>query len=552
MRSHRYVCLILGLFLSNAFGQVPSLLHYQGRILVGSVAFEGLGQFKFSVVNADGSQTFWRSAPDGNSDGQPDAAVSLAVTQGLYSVFLGDTALPNMAPLPPTAFAGDVFLRVWFNDGASGFQQLAPDQRIGSVAYALVAATVPDGSLTAAKFAPGALTAAAQASGSVVASDSAADAALQTAGFQIISSLAAPSWITGVAPDGPNPRHAHAGVWSPAHTQFFIWGGQVSAGVYSGTGATYSPALDEWQAVALAGAPSARRGHTLLLDPAGRALIWGGFNETGYLNTGAKFNLVTRSWNTLAELNAPSPRDLHVAVTVGPFMFVWGGRNGAGPLNDGALYHSGNDQWVALTLAGAPAARSGATVVWTGDKVLIWGGNGASGALGTGGQLRFQSAPTFTPLEWTSIQTVGAPAARVEHTAVWTGTRMIVWGGRNGSTFFADGASFDPATDTWTALPATDAPSARAAHTAVWTGTEMIVFGGETVTGSTASGAAYNPASNRWRPLQHGGSPLARSGAASAWTGTELILFGGLSAGAPVGALQRVSPQPVWYLYRKP
>lgn len=552
MRLHRCVCLILSLHFCAAFGQVPSLLHYQGRILVGSTAFEGLGQFKFSVVNFDGSQTFWRNAPDGNSDGQPDGAVSLAVTQGLYSVFLGDTALPNMAALPPTAFAGDVYLRVWFNDGVSGFQQLAPDQRIGSVAYALVAATVPDGSLTAAKFAPGALTAAAQASGSVVASDSAADAALQTAGFQIISSLAAPSWNTSAAPDAPSPRHAHAGIWSQGHAQFFVWGGQVSAGVYSGSGATYQPASDEWQAVTSVGAPSARRGHTLALDATGRALIWGGFNEAGFLNTGAKFNFATRSWSALADLNAPSPRDLHVSLTTGPFMFVWGGRNGAGPLNDGALYHSANDQWIALNLSGAPAARSGAAAVWTGDKVLIWGGNGASGVLGAGAQLRFQTTPTFTPMEWTPMQTTGAPAARVEHTAVWTGTRMIIWGGRNGSTFFADGASFDPATDTWAALPAMDAPSARAAHTAVWTGTEMVVFGGETAAGSTASGAAYNPVSNRWRPLQHGGTPVARSGAVGGWTGTELILFGGLSSGNPVAALQRVLPQPTWYLYRKP
>ena len=32
--------------------------------------------------------------------------------------------------------------------------------------------------------------------------------------------------------------------------------------------------------------------------------------------------------------------------------------------------------------------------------------------------------------------------------------------------------------DTWTATSATNAPSARWAHTAVWTGSEMIVWGG--------------------------------------------------------------------------
>jgi hypothetical protein len=34
---------------------------------------------------------------------------------------------------------GDVYLRVWFNDGQTGFQQLRPDQRIASVGFALQA-----------------------------------------------------------------------------------------------------------------------------------------------------------------------------------------------------------------------------------------------------------------------------------------------------------------------------------------------------------------------------------------------------------------------------
>ena len=64
-----------------------------------------------------------------------------------------------MTALPISAFENypDVRLRVWFNGGA-GFQQLTPDQRIVSVGYALMAATVQDGSITTAKLAPGVLT----------------------------------------------------------------------------------------------------------------------------------------------------------------------------------------------------------------------------------------------------------------------------------------------------------------------------------------------------------------------------------------------------------
>src|SRR5207302_7067682 len=70
------------------------------------------------------------------------------------------------------------------------------------------------------------------------------------------------------------------------------------------------------------------------------------------------------------------------------------------------------------------------------------------------------------------------PGARSGHTAVWTGTEMIVWGGYNGSSYLNDGARYNPAANVWTALPTNGAPAGRATHTAVWTGAEMIIWGG--------------------------------------------------------------------------
>ena len=56
---------------------------------------------------------------------------------------------------------------------------------------------------------------------------------------------------------------------------------------------------------------------------------------------------------------------------------------------------------------------------------------------------------------------------------VWGATRPIVQG-----QFNTGGAGTGPDTDSWIATRTTNAPSARAAHTAVWTGSEMIVWGG--------------------------------------------------------------------------
>ena len=61
------------------------------------------------------------------------------------------------------------------------------------------------------------------------------------------------------------------------------------------------------------------------------------------------------------------------------------------------------------------------------------------------------------------------------HTAVWTGTRMIVWGGEGRNDNFGDhllntGALYNPMTNAWSTTSTAGAPTARYGHTAVWTG----------------------------------------------------------------------------------
>ena len=41
------------------------------------------------------------------------------------------------------------------------------------------------------------------------------------------------------------------------------------------------------------------------------------------------------------------------------------------------------------------------------------------------------------------------------------------------------GGRYNPSTNSWTPTSTTDAPSGRYSHTAVWTGSEMIVWGGD-------------------------------------------------------------------------
>ncbi len=96
--------------------------------------------------------TFWSNDHTSWEGSEPMTAVEIPVVKGLYSVMLGDTSLLNMVELPAYVFSDwspepDKWLRVWFNDGVNGFQQLTPDQRLGAVGYAMLSQKVVAGAI---------------------------------------------------------------------------------------------------------------------------------------------------------------------------------------------------------------------------------------------------------------------------------------------------------------------------------------------------------------------------------------------------------------------
>lgn len=93
-------------------------------------------------------------------------------------------------------------------------------------------------------------------------------------------------------------------------------------------------------------------------------------------------------------------------------------------------------------------ARSGHTAVWTGTEMLVWGGSGA----GDFSRLSNGAAYNPTTKAWTLLSDPPPPLSdgRILHSAVWTGTTMVIWGGESSGTGTATGGVFDPSTDTWT------------------------------------------------------------------------------------------------------
>ena len=182
--------------------QVPSLLNYQGHLTVGGPNFDGAAQLKFALVNGTGTVTFWSNDNSSSGGAEPAQSVPLTVTQGLFTVMLGDASLPNMQPVPSGAFTNaDTRLRIWVATGTNAFQLLAPDQRLGAVGYAMVSATVPDGALTGSKLAAGSVQTANLAYGAVTSLQLAPNAvsSLNLAGASVTSFKLAAGSVTSAA-----------------------------------------------------------------------------------------------------------------------------------------------------------------------------------------------------------------------------------------------------------------------------------------------------------------------------------------------------------------
>ncbi|PYT07019.1 MAG: hypothetical protein DMF49_09475 [Acidobacteria bacterium] len=307
--------------------------------------------------------------------------------------------------------------------------------------------------------------------------------------------------------DLPDPRIGHTSVWTGS--EMIVWGG--GSGSTSNTGGRYDPATDSWRTTSTVGAPSPRSFHTAVWTGT-EMIVWGGNLEPD--RTGGRYNPVIDTWMPTSTANAPPSRLYHTAVWTGAEMIVWGGdagNYGSYSTNTGGRYNPLTDAWL-LTSTSGVAERSRHTAVWTGAEMIVWGGHDEStGASLDSGQRYDPSADS-----WSSVATRDAPSMRLDHTAVWTGTEMIVWGGRTTEATgpaLNTGARYDPARNRWTPTTLTGTPKARFLHTAVWSGSEMIVWGGETLTASLGTGARYRPGKNdSWLPVSNLGAPRLSHG----------------------------------------
>jgi hypothetical protein len=183
-------------------------------------------------------------------------------------------------------------------------------------------------------------------------------------------------------------------------------------------------------------------------------------------------------------------------------------------------------------MSGAVPPRRNHEAVWTGSEMIVLGGT----PLDTGPDTpAMETVFSYDPGADSWNQIPDSPHARLGMSAVWTGSEMVVWGGQPffaSDEYSASGAIYDVFERSWRTIP--DAPiPGRRYHTAVWTGTEMIVWGGDSPARGPAlvDGAAYNPATNAWRAIADAPFPLVPTETTAVWDGLQMIVWSGSEVG---------------------
>ncbi len=352
------------------------------------------------------------------------------------------------------------------------------------------------------------------------------------------------SWSATSTKNAPSGRYYHSAVWTD--TQMLVWGGfdgLVANDV--NTGGRYSPAGDSWTPISTTNAPGSRYKHSAVWASGitGRPptmIVWGGDDSGQPVGSGGQYDPAADSWTPTEVQTGPEARTGHVAAWTGSEMIVWGGFDSSTKtyFSSGNRYDPTLDAWTPIPDTGAPQGRSGATEVWSGSEMIVWGGYvpGTDPASGAPIKVALNTGGRFNPTgglngngTWTATSSVNAPDARQLHSAVWTGSRMIVWGGLSGTSRFNTGGRYSPAGDAWTPTSTNGAPSSRQQHSAVWTGSQMIVWGGYDGT-YLNTGGRYDPATDTWTPTSLTGAPPIRRDHAAVWTGAptnRMLVWGG-------------------------
>ena len=502
---------LITVFLGATAGAVPLMINYQGKINVSGTPFDGTGYFNFAIMDETGSTQYWSN--DGNDP--PTTDVSVSVNNGLYHVILGYT--DGMNEIPATVFENDnLHLRIWFDDGTSGSELLAPDQRIVSAGFSLKAEDADS-----LEGQPGAYY-------------------LDWSNLNGIPG----GFIDGDDDDTPDDDSEVPDNVSINNGNLYSMSGSGDVGIGttspgkklevagdikisgSGNGLEFEDGTVQTTA-ASGGVPS---GYMILGDTLTPPM---GYTYVGQINSGG-------TWES--RVNMPTSRFALGVAAANNRIYAIGGFNGSF-LNTNEEYDPATDSWTNVSVM--PTSRGYLTV-----STAIWSSSEFIYAIGGNTGSYSNHNERFDPLfnSWATVSPM--PIARDNIAAAVAGNLIYVLGGRNGSPMPLNQV-YDPDTDSWTTLTSmlTSRQSPAAAAGSI-SGTDYIfVFGG--YSGSQLSSVErFDIIGNSWTFVSS--MPTAANGQAAVTVNNRIYVLGGFDGSIGMNDNMLYDPETNIWSYREP
>jgi RHS repeat-associated protein len=275
------------------------------------------------------------------------------------------------------------------------------------------------------------------------------------------------------------------------------------AGGISGTTSTtsadlYSPSAGTW--IAAGNLDVARHSHTATLLPDGRVLAAGGLNGTTMVTTAALYNPASGagSWVSTTGPVPPGGIKNHTATLIqttntqlNNHVLLVGGNNGSSTVSSVYLFDPVQNAFSTLASIPSPPRElhTAVTLTNTNGKILVAGGKNGSTVLASA--IVFD--PSFSNGTWSPAGTMNSPRVghsmtQLPNSIVANGQLLVAGGSSTGSDTLASAELFS-GTSTWTVTPSMPGPL-QGQQAVLLSGNMVLVAGGLSAT-STVQTASY-------------------------------------------------------------
>ena len=349
--------------------------------------------------------------------------------------------------------------------------------------------------------------------------------------------------LRGAGP-APSARESHSCTW--LGSQLYIFGGFDGSRVLNDLYA-YDINNALWRQIVHAGiSPPARAGHSgTALGVPPHLVVFGGANSSRRFNDVSILDTVSNQWEKPAVRGRPpAPRYFHAAGLHRTSMLVFGGNEGTSSLGDLHALNTESWTWSQPSTTGAPPSpRTGHTGTMVNKLFFVIGGVGdAPNNTFNTHELSDMFILDCEAWVWWRPDVSPALPPIAYHAAALVADKIFLFGGATRETLYNDVLMVDTASNVWQVVMDGNEgglPKRRRHAAARGSGTRLLFFGGWDGTQTTAD--LYEVDTSSWLRMEAVPKEAPAAGGARGQAGAMAAGAQAASAGARAGELQALN-----------